>query len=674
MSCNINSEALEINLPFPKEYELLEDMLSIDREERKIELKEEYLNKKKIFRVKPEIDLPYKMRSMLLSQKDSYLTMNNLAKRVDKINHGIADPLSFSSHGSFPWKEYMFQMPEIEQILGIKRDFTVKKLEDVFQNPVIFLAHLYYVVELDKVQKYLSLGLRNIILDLIEKAILAYEKKMERIGFTEEQMETVFKFFLDERVAKNLDLVIKQPKEAAKDEGAAHEQHYGMTQRMFDALLPDDMEMDESWTIGDLNGGWDIGTNGVFEAESDRYEKIYDKLDKIMDAINEEISKSGAKQIEEIDFDKGEKLCFPVYMRTIMLGIHEYYTEFPFTALFDTFIDRGTKEEGFGATLWSKHEIPFTDIFDKKLWVAYKKFDTYRYFINRWEFCFANMSDMFDDEKKIYTYLEKIYVFYMGTLARLFWEKDEYKGAALDAFEKIYSLFLLYTETNLIYERVAEAVEYLLKEENNKNGKVMEEDERMEEKKLGVARYVAEKFSAEVLRDIYCSPGIYHRVSLSRYINNIDITSDELAEEYLINENVVLYTRSEAEGLREKIAEINKAYYIAEGKCIRYIFKPDTSNKKDISLKLDDINSQCENVDEYKEYKEYYKEIYNKILDADIEQNHKLNFDKSTARRAAKRILTSEKFKSPAYRLIHFWVIVSNYFPKDFSEVTLKNE
>lgn len=93
--------------------------------------------------------------------------------------------------------------------------------------------------------------------------------------------------------------------------------------------------------------------------------------------------------------------------------------------------------------------------------------------------------------------------------------------------------------------------------------------EQEEQMKMELVKYVAEFFDSEVLHDIFYSPGIYHRVLLAQYINDIGISADEMEKKYMIfgyaEKN---YPPYKAEKIRNLIADINKKYQYEEERYI----------------------------------------------------------------------------------------------------------
>ncbi len=126
------------------------------------------------------------------------------------------------------------------------------------------------------------------------------------------------------------------------------------------------------------------------------------------------------------------------------------------------------------------------------------------------------------EAEKIDSYLKRYYTFCMGTLYEIFSGETEYKEAARDSFERLFSLYLLKKETDLLYEKI-ELVAWSVVA-------MQEYKEQEDQMKMELAKYVAEFFDSEVLHDIFYSPGIYHRVLLVQYINDIDISADEMEE------------------------------------------------------------------------------------------------------------------------------------------------
>ena len=78
----------------------------------------------------PDFDLQYKLRNMILSSVEKHRVKNfNQLLKDGKVKH----------KGNIRWKDFVFQTPGIYEMLGIKRDYFVERLEDIFQNPLLFL-------------------------------------------------------------------------------------------------------------------------------------------------------------------------------------------------------------------------------------------------------------------------------------------------------------------------------------------------------------------------------------------------------------------------------------------------------------------------------------------------------------------------------------------------------
>lgn len=657
-------DSVYINYVFPRDYELLERMLTVKIDE--INLNKEYITKlfltksfqKNSSQVHPEKDLPSKMRSMFLLKQKGLI---NFAKGCKM------DNIAVGHKGNTIWKEYLFQMPNIEQILGIKRDFGVHNLKDLFQNPFLFLLYLYLEVGLENVLNYVYFQFVETIMDIIERAILAYEEEQRSANFTYKQMGYIFFFFWGLDAAKNWkcdELNIDNIEELNFDN--------------IEAAMFGDEEIEYLEAMSkliyeqEIYGGWDVDYE--IRQRVIRYEAIESKINEIMESFVSKFPKSKDSEIEElkITHKKGEIIYYPVYMSSIINGIQRYYNAFPLMVLLGLYNegseneDKGVNEEGkkerkIEQTLWSyKSVFPINNI-DEELWKSYCNIHTYTTYKRKMELCRAKINTI-SDMGIIGTCLETIYTFYVGMLATVFSDKN-YKEAAQDAVERMFSLYLFRVETDLLYKKVV-AVGALLEGKKSEEGKKKEEEE--ENERLKIAKYVVKAFSQDVLHDLYCSPGIHHRIYLAEYINRIDISPDDLAGLYLANQGRDEIKSPQASRIRRKIEEINKEYLCIEEKCIMEFFSDQQGRD------LNYLNESCRKNDRENGYGDFYDEIRKEIDDKRKENANKIN--RPTVKKMVKKILNENEFRSPAYKLIHFWVIFSSYFPREFSWVTLKNE
>lgn len=66
---------------------------------------------------------------------------------------------------------------------------------------------------------------------------------------------------------------------------------------------------------------------------------------------------------------------------------------------------------------------------------------------------------------------------------------------------------------------------------------------------------MADFFTSDVLYEIFCLPGIYHRIFLIRYINDISISENKLAKIYKFSKIDELYIPYEETYFEEKNCE-----------------------------------------------------------------------------------------------------------------------
>ena len=98
---------------FPTDYENISKRLSVNSSS--VKPKKENV----FFEVHPEYDIPYKLRCMILNS-GSKLNFNTL-ETIKMIKH----------KGNTYWKDYMFQIPGIDKMLGIQRDYSVENHEKI---------------------------------------------------------------------------------------------------------------------------------------------------------------------------------------------------------------------------------------------------------------------------------------------------------------------------------------------------------------------------------------------------------------------------------------------------------------------------------------------------------------------------------------------------------------
>lgn len=644
--------AVYINYVFPRDYELLERMLTAN----KTTLKQND-STRFIFEVHPEWDLPSKLRSLLLSKEKEQKTFSKYYKKSSDHQHHKPEANVFSRKGDSAWKDYLFEMPNIRQILGIHRDFTVHNLEDVFQNPLLFLLHLYLEVGLENIMDCAYSKYGKVIAEIIEKAISKYEER-KSADFTFEQIEYIFVIFLGMDAAKNLN---EEVNSINNEDFLSHNEII----KCFGEQSCFTHELKRNLV------GWNCITDEIRQTIC-RYKRIEFKINKIIESFCSKSLELEESEMEEIKIKhkKGAAFYLPEYMSPIFIGIHAYSDYLPFKVLLEFYDEESdnvdkqvSRENNKKQTLWSKLSVrPINDI-DEEQWKSYCNIYTYTNYKQKIELCYAKINKI-SDISRIYLYLRDVHIFYICVLAKVFLDDNKkYGSAALHAFERMFSLYLFRVETDLIYEKIKTAGELLKRREKLVEEKKEDYDEKGQ---LEIAKYVVRAFSADVLYDIYCSPGLHHRICLAKHINDIDISPEDLAEQYLENKECERLESSGARRLRRIIDGINKKYFCVEEKSILEYFSS-TPNPG-----ITDLNKSCQENDKKNGFWEFYAGIEREITGS-WESNEK-RFNLTTAKKIADKLLNEKDFRSPAYKLIHFWVIFSSYFPREFSWVTLKNE
>ena len=109
----LENEKKYIYYAFPEDYSQLNSLLTV--EGNKIITKEKFC-------VQPEYDLPYKLLSMIYSKNERIDNINQLRKKANDYSN---NSLFIHNHRNFQWNDYMFQLPGIYELFGIRRDFHV---------------------------------------------------------------------------------------------------------------------------------------------------------------------------------------------------------------------------------------------------------------------------------------------------------------------------------------------------------------------------------------------------------------------------------------------------------------------------------------------------------------------------------------------------------------------
>lgn len=260
-----------IKYVFPKDFEQLDSMLSVNEIEETLKL-----NTTDWFHVHPEYDLSYKLLSMIYSNVKKH-RFNSFRELYREIKNTEQDDLFFHSRGRFEWNDYMFQVLGIFDLLGIKRDFHIgasaeksndkQSILEVIQNPILFLLLIDCKI-------YDEAFFADDIIALVNHAITAYKQGKESNMFNGEQLERCYEFIL--RGSKN---------------------------PAFRAYL---------------------GDNRVAEIEEKVRTILDDYLDNnnLVDYFNSNDLTDYPNNYKE---EKGNIISFPKYIRAILLGMHEEY-------------------------------------------------------------------------------------------------------------------------------------------------------------------------------------------------------------------------------------------------------------------------------------------------------------------------------------------------------------
>lgn len=596
-----NSEAIKLQNVFPEDYKQMAAMLSVKGNKIKIN------PPNYCFDVHPEYDLLYKLRCMVLAnnKEDRYTSFEKLRKES-----------GYKHKGNTYWKDHMFQIPGIDKMLGIKKDYFIPHLNEILQIPAVFL-HLAGIWAdcIEYFEKKIYRYSRE-VWELIEIALDAYEQGKKSNEFNEEQLEECSYFLFGENVFSNYPGVYDRP--------------------------------DES--------GYACWIN--LEDEFKSYQDIKLRFEKFLES-HEGIEKTRKINVDNT-YEGGNPLNCPKHMRAIILGLCRFQGTLPFSL---------TKENVSDATLWRFHDIPVTldvdesieqPVYTLAVYLTYKKvMEKYCASIHRCR-----------DIGKISEYLERYYKFCIGTLYEIFDEETKYREAARDSFERLFSLYLFEEETDMIYQKIQSAARSILEKQTD------DEKNDIEQIEMQLVEYVTICFSADILHEIFCSPGIYHRILLARYINKICPDASELEWRFnnepvifdswdndLEEENEPVVFDSQDNRLEREIQTINQIYLYEEK---RYICNVLFKNENEIF---------------YDSLKELYKGDYGSIRYEDFYEDLKEKMKKENAKgkgaapdakNMAEKILEEGKFKSQAYKKLHFWVIFSSFLSRNKSFPKIK--
>ena len=614
------SDIKYIQYAFPKDYKQLDSIIAF--QDGKIKFKD---NNIKDFCVHPEYDLPYKMLSMLLSETERYSGIHEMYKLGNKNNIQSVDinrdaSLYIYTKRNHEWKDYIFQIPGIFDILGIKRNFKLAKqkkfiIQDI-QEDGLEVIPVYKVIQIP----ILFLALANIKLNqevfcneevriILKKAITAYNKKNDSNEFDINEQQNCYKFLFEEN----------------QEQKAFFLQPYNNKE-----------EIEEIEEIEEMV-------------------EIKKEISSIVEDYQNEMSKEENKKEINCMVKESEGISLPKYMRSIFIVLYEHYDCLP--------LIRTDKK-----ILWNKYEkLHFLKNIDEVTGTSfvyilqYMQYQSavkmfYEPFFKGYKFHAKRQEEYI--KIKTEAPLIQFYTFCLLILYRVKCEKEEYKDIAQYTFERIFSLYLFDAETKLLHSTIDKAAK--------KISKSTDYETSIDELELKLAGYVYNKFSSEVLHTIYCSPGIYHRVELARFINQIDESVDTLEFWYLANKPDCIYEPATGEGFCKKIDEINHYYFADE----KYRLYPIIYKNKD-KIKREGIEELIKNMksEHHKKYNEFYEGFYKKIEDYMSNQN-KVSFSKSDARKIAKEIVESQQ---PVDKIIHYWLIFSSFVSKNNLLVELDN-
>lgn len=546
------------------------------------------LNTYEEFCVHPEYDLPYKLLSMIYSEAQNH-RINAFNELYRKKKGTVEDELYFHTKNNHVWNDYMFQFPGIFDLFGIKRSF-----------------HLGYSMQQIDV---IPINNENSIIDMIQSPILflilIYLKIYDGAFFTDDIIEMI-----------NKSVIAYENKE--KCNSFNREQ----LQDCYDFLVRDSRNTGFNAWLGD-----------------NKVSKIEIKVERIVENFLHNNKETKDFSDEE---EKGAVISFPKYMRTILLGIH---SEIDFFKSFSPLL--------FNQTLWSKVSMKVPPDIESETAETFYRFVMLLYyrsnsgklidFFRNEEMKYLNNKQKEEVSADVTEKLIRYYTFCIYTLYKISCEDKNYKALAQDTFERLFSLYLFNVETELLFKRVEELAE-------RKKESHLTEIQKFNTY-LDLTRYVISSISDEGLHAIYCSPGIFHRVSMVNYIVNSGLSVDMQHELYSVLHSNLTDVGKYDEQVLQEISNINKKYYAFERYCIDKCF----CNKKGITK--DDIIKKYNEYKECKEYYEYYDNLYLKIRN--VKNN---NFTRHDASKIAEEMIS----KIPAEkRLLHFWVIFYSFLSED---------
>lgn len=610
-----NDKNQRIDFVFPRDYMELWHLLSVKGDNVELIPKD--------FDVYPEYDLPYKLLSMINSS-DRYDSFEELKGSPGEYNY---NPLRFYRHGDGTWRDFLFQLPGIYELLGIKRklDINIERnhitskilreiynnsddsngsLMEVFQTPILFLI---------LVEQRISNGafVPDNIIDLINKAIYSYKNKKMNM-FTEDHLEFCYDFFLN--TSRNSAF--------------------------------------KAWCVG----------RDLIEFKEMKTE--------VKTIVNDYIKNTNKKKEKfKHSNEKGATISFPKYMRSIMLGIYERYD------CLELILPMVNKN-----TLWTNtDEMVLKNIEEKtartfrtfQRYLCYRSevnnfFDSHETFMEKFEeLQEINYKASYESDKKEMEKIDKkqkklydlycktvekkltdYYAFCIYTLYKVSNEEEEYKGIAQDAFERVFSIYLFNKETDLLYGKFEK-----LEEKMNKEKDIYS--------KFKLIIFIFNCISNNVIHAIYYSPGVYHRIRLAEHICETKLGINSMEVLYMNN---IVDSENDNEQVVSEISDINKDYLMAEKEYIyKWISDKKELTKSDITAKYkSNKENACCN-----EYNKFYDTIYSKInevLNKKYTKGKYKKIGKADITRIAKTMLNQMPIEK---RILHFWVILFSFVSED---------
>lgn len=598
------SDIKYVQYAFPEDYKQLNSIIAFQNG--KVKLDNENIND---FCIHPEYDLPYKILSMYLSETERYDSINQMYKpknekesnlrRRQSVDINLDDSLYIRTKKKYEWKDYIFQTPGIFDMLGIKREFKLTNQKNFEENNDIQENSVNKVIQ----NPILFLSLINIRLN------------DEEVLLDDEILDIINKSILAYNEKKDSNEFNK-------------------------------LELENCYR--GLFG--EFPSQGAFAALkcNESIAKVEDVVSTIVDNYWNKIVK---KETEiKCDSKEGEGISIPKYMRSIFIVFYEYYDCLPLIRT-DIKLLWNTYEKFY--LMKNIDEATGLSFFNILQYMIYR-LDAKTFYESFFEeYVFRTETPEESIKIKIEKPLIEYYTFCLLILFRIKCEKTDYKDIAKYTFERIFSLYLFDVETKILYSTIDNTAKTIIKYTSYKT--------TLEALKLKLAECVYNNFSSKVLHKIYCSPGIYHRVKLANYMNELYDFIDTSGSLYMFEK-----TFGE-KCLCQKIDEINRSYFDVEKFYIHTTIFKDKDN-----ITKEEILTDCKKnmkSDHFKEYQEYYEGLLKKIEKYNSKQD-KVGFRKSDAYKIAKEIVESQQAE---YKILHFRIIFSSLLSKENSIVELES-